>query len=282
MRLISTLSYIACLPLFYKVLHLMIASRPAIILALTVFVFSGIFLRYGTELKQYMTETLFCTAMIYLSLKDYKSHAHKLILLSVTGAMGVFLSGVAPIILTGTGLALLVDDYLIHKRIRITGLALVAISWLVPFGIHYYCFIHAHPAREYMQDFWAYWGGFLPANPFKKEFYMLFFECFRQVTDNIRLIPGFKSINLLIIVVFALSGCLFLIKQKRWKELCLLTTPIVMHIALSMANMFSRAIDGDTEYIKSRLSELEYEKKDELDTWKCSLVAYHVKNELVP
>jgi hypothetical protein len=124
LRLFPLLCFWTALFFFYRIVKILFNNRLATILALSLFVFNITLIYYSNEVKQYICDVMVYSAVVYFVLKNYKNNQTKFYILGIAGTLAVFLSNVAPIILSVAGLYLLYEQFYIKKVIIISQVCL--------------------------------------------------------------------------------------------------------------------------------------------------------------
>lgn len=234
LRLFPLLSYCVSLILFYRLSKLILNNGYAITLSLLLFVFNTHLIYYSSELKQYMSDILVLLILFFVIIKNALKINSKYFHLILWGSKCVFLSNITPIILLTSGVYLIVCNFNELLKFKITGklLVLIFISWVVSFIIYYFLFIHEHPTREYMLNYWKY--SFAPNNPFAYDFYrflyfktkMIFFSLFT-----------FNKLGFILFFLYAI-GIIRFILNKDYKNIVLLLIPLITHLILSSIKLY--------------------------------------------
>jgi hypothetical protein len=240
LRIFPLLCYWAAICFFYKIIKIQLHSIYVIIIALSFFVLNALFIFYSGEAKQYMTDVFILLLVFYLVIKNYKNERNKYYVLGIVGALSVFLSNVAPIILFTAGLCLLYTHFFVSKQ-KIVPLLAVFATWLGFFSVYYYFFIYEHPSREIMVAYWSKLPVFLPIHSVGD---------FCQFIDDKRTsllgalfsqtaIPrrGVMIIQKSLLLVF-LAGLMYLIMKKKWEIIILTCTPPALHLFLSAFQLY--------------------------------------------
>jgi len=229
LRLFPLVSFLLSIFFFYKILHFFSQNPLTIIFALSMFIFNTTIIYYASEVKQYMTDVLVLLTTYYIILKNYDNLNYKYLILASWGALAIFLSNVAPVILTTAGI------YLIYSSIKSTKLEahiLLQIFeiWFVTFAVYYVLFIHNHPSQDYMLAFWEKNNAFLPMNPLHKEFYVFIYKKASLLTYILfnKNIPGTIVYSLII-----LYGVILTIKKSKIYIIILSILPLLIHLTLS-------------------------------------------------
>ena len=118
---------------------------------------------------------------------------------------------------------------------KLKKLSISFIIWLLAFVTYYIIFLHEHPSRNLMQDYWEF--AFMPLNIFSVDFW----NWHNMTLDLIfTKLLGFQTkFNLYWIMVLAyFLGVFSLIKHKNYKLLFLVVMPILVHLVLSALKLY--------------------------------------------
>ncbi|MDR0349578.1 MAG: hypothetical protein LBH90_08840 [Tannerella sp.] len=242
LRLFPLLCFWASIFLFHRIVRKLVSDLYAKIVAISFFALGYVFIYYSNEVKQYMADVFVLLSMFSTVLHTYKSEVKKYCILAVTGAIAVFLSNVAPIILFTCGVYLFYNEFFVTKRKRIIPLLTVAVTWLGAFLFYYCFFIYGHPSENAMVDYWSGKWGFLPSNPFTVDFYKflavlsarlsapLFFADYEN-----RWMSGFAVCSMMFLFI---TGIVKLIGNKQIKTVIFTCTPLLLHVFLSAFQLY--------------------------------------------
>lgn len=230
LRLFPLICYLCSLFLFYKIINIFHKNPYTVIFSLSLFVFNATLIYYSSEVKQYMTDVFVLTAIFYFTLKSYKKERYKYYWLGAVGAISLFLSNVACIILFSTGLYLLYDIY-INRKNNLIDLFVVSFIWISSFLVYYFFFIFDHPLMlQKVDSFLNYPYAFLPLNPFSLQFYEFFWLIGKTITCGLF---RFTIIGGIIISILIIIGIVKLIGKKNIGIFILGVTPFIIHLLLS-------------------------------------------------
>jgi hypothetical protein len=234
LRLFPLLCYWASLFFFYKTVKILFDNRFATILALALFVFNTTLIYYSNEVKQYICDVLVHTAIVYSILKSYKKKQTKLYILGITGTLAIFLSNVAPVILSVAGLYILYEQfYTKRQKSNIRGSIVVFIIWLSAFAVYYYFFIFNHPTRAFMVSSWSNLNAFLPFDSLNS--FVRFLDVEARITLKV-LSP--RTCLKAIIVIFFIIGIYRIIREKKTGLVILTCFPVIIHLLLSGLHLY--------------------------------------------
>jgi hypothetical protein len=240
LRIFPLLCYWAAIYFFYKIIKIQLHSIYGIIIALSFFVLNALFIFYSGEVKQYMTDVFILLLVFYLVIKNYKNERNKYYVQGIVGALSVFLSNVAPIILFTAGLCLLYTHFFVLKQ-KIVPLLAVFVTWLGFFSVYYYFFIYEHPTREFMVVYWSKESAFLPYSSFgdfykfiddKRAFFLGALFSHTAISRPVMMI-----IQVFLLLIF-LAGVISMIMTKKWKIIIFTCTPPALHLLLSAFQLY--------------------------------------------
>ena len=203
-------------------------QRPAALFAAAVFALTPMSIYYATECKQYM-----CDILATLVLFEYvlRKRNNQIVLFAI-GAVAMYLSNIAIVPLFLIGLHRLYTVVFQKKSWRDLWLL---IGWAVLFAINYFAFVHDHPSRDYMLNYWD--NRFMPS-PLEGEAFITFIlyaigTTFRRIVD--------LDIYWLIPCGFAMYAIWLLFKRKQFLILYLFISPALVHLVLSALNLYPYA-----------------------------------------
>lgn len=231
LRLFPFISFLVSIPLFYSLSNKIIQSKTIALLACGVYSINPTMIYYSSEVKQYTTDALIGMVIIFTAFYYHSNrNMHSLIYYSIIGAASIWFSNVAVIMLFVVGLYSLYNGVLVKKNPKVL---IPIFFWSASFIVYYALFVHNHPTKEMMMDYWQY--AFLPLNPFSAGFYDFLY-------DRVLLSIFSRSLDLgkfwILGVVATLAGCIFLIKEKNLSVVYLLLAPIFVHLLLSSLKLY--------------------------------------------
>lgn len=233
LRLFQLLCYWASLFFFWKILRHIFSEELVITIAVALFAFNTTMVYYSGELKQYMSDVLVVTVLLYLAIHGPNQRHRKMIVLGLSGSIAIFLSNIAPLILFSIGLYLVYPN-IIRGKIVSRGQAGIFLLWILLFSIYYLLFIHNHPTREYMVSYWKYQNAFMPLDLFGKEFVYFVFQKTKMIFVELL---RFSFLGILVGLLFA-TGIIHLVKTRKISLLILLITPFLLHTLLSGIQLY--------------------------------------------
>jgi hypothetical protein len=105
-------------------------------------------------------------------------------------------------------------------------------SWVVSFAVYYLSFIHNHPTKEVMVEYWSYWEAFLPADVLT----VGFVGALGHKAATFFSLLGYSWLSIVFAPVFLIG--LYYLGKKRSGLLFLITAPIGVHLVLSYFKMY--------------------------------------------
>jgi hypothetical protein len=239
LRLFPLLCFWASL-YFFRQITKKLLHPWAMLTALSLFVFSYPFLYYSSEAKQYMPDVLVTLCMFCLVLKDYRKERNRYLIFALAGTVAVFLSNVAPMILSTCGVYLLYDRFFVTRRKNIFPLMTVFAVWLGAFLLYYVFFIHEHPWKEFMVQYWK--DAFLPVNPFRTDFYQFLFT---RLSKMCAVLYNFGFANIIMQAIWdifftlvLIAGTVTLVRDRKINILIFTFTPLLLHLLLSALRLY--------------------------------------------
>lgn len=241
LRLYQLLCFVASILFFVKIIKAQSNSIYVIITALSLFAINRTFIYYSNEAKQYMSDVFVLLSIFYLTIKNHKSA------LGIMGIVAIFLSNVAPVILSSSALFLLYKHFIIERSKKIMPLLFIFGGWLSVFLLYYFLFIYDLSTKEFMMKFWSQQDlGFLTLNPLQTIFYLQMkkllqitfaaifsLDSFFYPLDNIY--PWIIVLGLIILFVMGIAN---LICMKKTEIIILWITPIFLHIFISALKLY--------------------------------------------
>jgi hypothetical protein len=234
LRIFPLISFFFSLFLFYKIIKKIHQNYFTIIFSLSLFVFNPTLIYYSSEVKQYMTDVLVLTYSYYIIIKSYKKEENKYYLLGIIGAVSIFLSNVAPIILFTAGFYLLLDIYRNNKK-EVLSLTVISIVWASSFFVYYLMFVHNHPSRNFMITEWDNYKAFMPTDPLTIEFYRFIYRKGSMIVHSLFQFGRMGGVGLSILL---LIGIISLIKKRKIDIIILSIIPLILHLIFSSFKLY--------------------------------------------
>ena len=235
LRLYPLLTGIGCLLLLADILKKITSSRavwyPLFILATGIF-----FLRYSTELKQYMSDAFVSTALIWtvLRIDIFKQSQLSFILkwLAV-GSIVIWSSMPSVFILAGVGLYYMLVCFNNKKHKGLLSILIVSITWLTQFLLYYYCVLKQQISSKYLVSYHERY--FLFATPENQEEWLHNKDLLKDILSNCF---GEHSLPLTFNLLLLIIGLLVLLIKRRSIGV-LLITPIILMLFTAAINQYS-------------------------------------------
>ncbi len=235
LRLTSLLSAIGSLLLLYLILQQLNLLRSAWY-ALILFASGYIYIRYGTELKQYMTDVFVALALILASLRinitDTKPPKFFLIWL-IAGSIAVWLSMPSVFVLAGVGCYYLLCYHQANRLKQAWPIVAAGCVWAMQFALYYLLILKDQANSSYLQNFHK--DYFLKVLPISS----------KELDQNIELLghilgdaTGFTFLAKAMHTGFMIWSCL-LLGRKDKQLFALLVLPLVCVLMAAAANQFT-------------------------------------------
>lgn len=232
LRLFSLICGIASLPLFYAIIK-RIANDKTAFLGLIFLVFGRYLLYYSHEAKQYNADLfIYLLIIYYIYLIDISElNYSKLIGIGILGAISVWFSHMAIIILGTLGLIVFIETLLKKDSKKIIKVLIPCTIWLISTLAVYFLFLNNNSNEEIQQSAFGSIGYF-PPSPFTFSDIPWLYE----ITIHCIQYP-LGTMSGIFILLLMLVGVFNLIKEKNYKVL-LIGLPILIHLALSYFKLY--------------------------------------------
>lgn len=233
LRLYPLLCSLAALVLLYKLLKELVPMK-AIWYPISLFVFCAIFIRYSSELKQYMPDICIALSLMWLALKvnmnQFRTKGFILIWI-VVGSLAIWSSMPSVFILAGVGAYYGWEHVIRQKQYnKLVHLAFISAVWIAQFLVYYLLMLKEQANSDYLQNFHHY--DFLFATPTKREEWQHNWYTFSALMRQFEgLYPYVHDIN----TGFIIAGVIMLFRKAR-SYFMLLMVPV-------LALCFAAAID---------------------------------------
>lgn len=232
LRFIPLLCGFISLILFYRLAVLAI-DRKAVPLALCLFVFSDRLIYFSTSVSQYESDAVVAMVLSIaaIQIETGKNTVRRILLYGLTGAIALWLSHSALVILSAVFLSMTcyhLKNRELSRNIQQIG---AYCMWTASFAILYVYSLHALSQNRMFYDFWKW--AYLPFPPKNleefKNFSTLILSIFKEPAR-------FPAIG---IAAFAfLTGCISVFSNRR-KAFWILLSPILIAIAASAFDAFA-------------------------------------------
>lgn len=235
LRIYPLICGIGALYLMYRVLK---EYMPVSVVwyPLSLFAFAQIFIRYSSELKQYMPDVFVCLLLILLALKidQFKKRTVQFIIIWIgIGTIAIWASMPSVFILAGIGVYYCWQSIQVKDYKKLLPLFLIGGVWLLQFGIYYYAILSAQANSVYLQGFHQKW--FLYATPDDRQQWQHNLDVFSLLMFQFESTNAYvHTINLGLLI----GGTLSMIKRAGAKAFLVLLPVVAMLIAASL-NQYS-------------------------------------------
>lgn len=237
LRLFPLLSSLISLPLAYSFFKKISDKKMAVLIAFSFFAISPYLIYYSSELKQYASDVLVFLMLTNIALSRFDQRK-KYFLLTIAGVVSIFLSNISVFVLVFVFLYLLFEQ-IRRKKIKwdyiFSGIILLSI-----FSFYYLKFVHNHPHKEFMVDYWE--KAFMPINIFSTTFWSWFSNSFAFYFKKLFFdqILGSTTLQILtaITFIFYLLGLISETKQKNYMFFYLMLYPLAFHLAFSALKIY--------------------------------------------
>src|SRR5262249_37461571 len=147
--------------LFYKVAQLLLPPK-AVWIALGLAAVCPHLVYYSSELKQYSTDVLVAAALAFviLTFALRPPEVRMAVILALAGAVAIWISHPAPIILAGMGSTVIVSSLLWHDWRRLTALLVAIAFWSMSFAAFYLISVREIGKNHFFYLYWA--TSFMP------------------------------------------------------------------------------------------------------------------------
>lgn len=235
LRLSSMLSGIASLLLLYLILKQLNLLRSAWY-ALILLASGYIYIRYSTELKQYMTDVAVALSLILAALRinitDTKP-AKFFLLWVVAGSISVWLSMPSVFILAGVGSYYLLSYHQENRLKQAWPIIIAGTVWIIQFALYYLLILKDQANSSYLQNFHK--DYFLSARP----------TTLKEIDHNLSLLEqilgetaGFTFLAKAMHAGFIIWSCWVLLRNNR-KLFALIVLPLILVLIAAAANQFT-------------------------------------------
>ncbi len=185
---------------------------PAGIIALAMSSFTWFFVYYSSELKQYSSDIMVMSMLVFLSGNCLKKNANvkDFIILGIAGSIAIWVSHPTVFVLVGIGIALLLKKREQTESLPWSWILGIGLGWLLSFGIEYFVSLRHIVDDGYMIEYWK--KTYVPSPPwsnkawyYKTLFYFL--ESAYTRTDN--------RMALVTLIFLPIGALYFFIKDKK-------------------------------------------------------------------
>lgn len=235
LRLYPFLISLSVVPLFYFMVYSLTKDRLASLIGFLVYAVNMFFIYYASELKPYTIEMSAYILLVYLEFTDNPFVAkHRNKLLIAAGVFCIFSANMTMVTFFCIG-ACRVLKWLRKESNWKQDLPVLG-SWAAAFLLNFFLFIYKHPYSEGMRAIWSH--EFMSTKIFKADTWRFIklkidqniFEDMLYVNPHY----GFKYVLGFLLVVATVN----LIRTKRYNLLILAWLPVVVHMVLSMLQLY--------------------------------------------
>lgn len=235
LRLLPLLSGVLSLVLMYLVLKALDLYR-ATWYPLALMCVGYMFIRYSTELKQYSTDILIALTLILLALKtnvQQTSLQRFYALWLIAGSIAIWGSMPSVFILAGVGGYYFLTLLQNREYKKILPLSLVALLWVVQFGLYYWFILKAQANSDYLQNYHK--DYFLSATPTTLKEWDHNLSLMGQVLGEA---GGFTFLAKAMHTLFIAWACIYLVTKNR-PLFALLVVPFLLLLVAAAANQYT-------------------------------------------
>lgn len=231
LRLYSLFCYFGAFYLIFDFFKDYFSKKTDLALLLVLIFFNFFFLYYSFEVKQYIGDVFF--TFLLLKTFDSNSTVAKKVVISF---IAILFSNVAVLNLFCLG----VYDFLKLIKSRNEFKLLLPYLLVIPFfAVYYWFFIHNHPTKAFMLDFWN--ENFFPTNFSSSEplkFVIKEYNWARERFITFSFHPKILLLHDIFVGVMIMLGLVFNVIKKRFGILFLLIAPIFLHLILSSLKLY--------------------------------------------
>lgn len=163
MRFFPMLASLAALPLFWALVRRFVPEVWVAWWPVFVFAFSTFFLRYGTELKQYSTDTTLALALVWAALRVSPDTPRRAAIWATLGGTSIWFSMPSVFVLAGVGSYFLVQNFAKNTPGFWPRAAAIGAVWMASFAAYFLLILGKSVANPMLQSHHA--AHFLPLLP---------------------------------------------------------------------------------------------------------------------
>ncbi len=220
LRLFPLMAGIAALLLFYEVANSYV-NGAGVLVALGLFAVSSPLVYYASEVKQYSSDAMISLLLLLVACRGLEANvsARYFIVLSLAGAVSLWMSHPALFILVGIGLSLALDRLIKRDWPRLAWLGVAFLVWLASFAILYFVSLRSLTRNAALIGYWQ--GSFVPMPPWRDLMWFptAFFTMFGSPIGAYSVSIG----SFLLLIVFVI-GC-FSFLFGNWQKALILVIP---------------------------------------------------------
>lgn len=223
LRLFPMICFLLSIAILYHGVKNLTGNTVFALMTTAAFSITFSLISYASEVKQYSVDVLCAALFLWMATYQGKNLTIRFIVLSVIGGAMIWFSNIAVILLFTLGL-FFIWNHILRKQQY--GFIIPLFSWAVAFGIYYVFFIHGHPSKEGMQNYWS--QDFMPL-----EFSARSIAFIKRGAGNLfGYLLGTGPFWRIASLIF-LIGVFFTAIKKQYKLVYLCMVPLVVHLLLS-------------------------------------------------
>lgn len=236
LRLYTLLCSLGALVMLYFLFKQLKVPKSAIWFPLTLAILSPLFIRYASELKQYMPDVFITLSLIYLALRvgAYKFSDNKnFIFWMLLGSVAIWASMPSVFILAGIGSAFCLQAFRDKDYKTLIRFVVVGAIWVAQFAIYYFTILEPQANSDYLQDFHR--GFFLYATPSNSEEWL-----HNKLNFHMQLLQFCRPDKYILEIVkfFLVLGAIAMVLRLKVKSLIFLV-PVIGWFVAAALNKFS-------------------------------------------
>ena len=217
LRLFPFIAGIAAIFIMHNVAKKYIGSRGSLI-ATGLFVISVPLIYYASEAKQYSSDVFASLLLLFLAHRCISADStfKHFFVLGLVGALSIYMSHPALLVIMGIGFSLTVDMFFRKDRQRLLWVGIILLFWLINFITLYFISLRSLASNEALINYWS--SIFMPIPPWSN------IEWFIKTFSTMLINPVGLGSNMAIIAILTVLGCSSLFIEN-WPSALLLTMP---------------------------------------------------------
>lgn len=152
LRFYTLAASVAALIVFYILLKQLLAAR-SLWYPLAMMVVSFIYLRYATELKQYMPDVLVALLLLLSALRLQPDGRRFVLKWAVVGSLAIWASMPAVFVLAGVGAYYACQALQQKSKKQFLGITVIAFVWVIQFGLYYWLVLRSQIGLNLLQEY---------------------------------------------------------------------------------------------------------------------------------
>jgi len=166
LRLIPQIAGIASLFLFYNLVKKCLKNFWAIVICLCIFAISEHLIYFSAEFKPYSVDVLVALSlyMMFIKISEQRLTGKQAVLWAILGAIATWCSFPSVFILTGGGLALIINVVSQKERDQLRPLLMIIGVWALSYYVNYFQYSKLYMSLQSLDTFWR--GTYMPLHPF--------------------------------------------------------------------------------------------------------------------